>query len=116
MLTRSTNSRYSLILFACALGAAAPICAVAQQANGTVAKFDPKLPTVVVLATGGTIAGAAKSNVTAGYSSGQVGVEELLAAVPEAKKLAQAERRAGLEHRLAGHERRGVDQARRPHQ
>jgi L-asparaginase len=43
----------------------------------------------MVLATGGTIAGAATSNVTAGYSSGQVGVEQLLAAVPEAKKLAR---------------------------
>jgi L-asparaginase len=47
------------------------------------------LPKVVVLATGGTIAGAAKSNVTAGYSSGQDGVDELLNAVPEAKKLAR---------------------------
>jgi L-asparaginase len=46
------------------------------------------LPTVVVLATGGTIAGAASSNVQAGYTSGQVGVEQLIAAVPEAKKLA----------------------------
>ena len=43
---------------------------------------------VVVLATGGTIAGAASSNVQAGYTSGQVGVEQLIAAVPEAKKLA----------------------------
>ena len=32
------------------------------------------LPTVVVLATGGTIAGAAATNVQAGYTSGQVGV------------------------------------------
>jgi L-asparaginase len=47
-----------------------------------------KLPTVVVLATGGTIAGAAASDVQAGYTSGQVGVEQLLAAVPQAKKLA----------------------------
>ena len=46
------------------------------------------LPNVVVLATGGTIAGAAASDVQAGYSSGQVGVEQLLAAVPQAKKLA----------------------------
>ena len=46
------------------------------------------LPIVVVLATGGTIAGAASSDVQAGYSSGQVGVEQLLAAVPQAKKLA----------------------------
>jgi L-asparaginase len=46
------------------------------------------LPNVVVLATGGTIAGAAASDVQAGYSSGQVGVQQLLAAVPQAKKLA----------------------------
>jgi L-asparaginase len=46
------------------------------------------LPTVVVLATGGTIAGAAASDVQAGYTSGQVGVDQLLAAVPQAKKLA----------------------------
>jgi L-asparaginase len=46
------------------------------------------LPNVVVLATGGTIAGAASTNVQAGYTSGQVGVEQLIAAVPEAKKLA----------------------------
>ncbi len=46
------------------------------------------LPNVVVLATGGTIAGAAASDVQAAYTSGQVGVEQLLAAVPQAKKLA----------------------------
>src|SRR5262245_51815244 len=46
------------------------------------------VPTIVVLATGGTIAGAASTNVQAGYTSGQVGVEQLIAAVPEAKKLA----------------------------
>src|SRR5689334_1535121 len=43
---------------------------------------------IVVLATGGTIAGAAASDVQAGYTSGQVGVEQLIAAVPQAKKLA----------------------------
>ena len=42
----------------------------------------------MVLATGGTIAGAAASDVQAGYTSGQVGVQQLLAAVPQAKKLA----------------------------
>lgn len=47
-----------------------------------------KLPNIVVLATGGTIAGAAASDVQAGYTSGQVGVDQLLAAVPQAKKLA----------------------------
>ncbi len=47
-----------------------------------------KPPSIVVLATGGTIAGAAASDVQAGYTSGQVGVDQLLAAVPQAKKLA----------------------------
>jgi L-asparaginase len=47
-----------------------------------------ELPNLVVLATGGTIAGAAGSDVQAGYTSGQVGVEQLLAAVPQARKLA----------------------------
>ncbi len=70
---------------------AGAVSAAAQggSANGTVAVDTNSLPVVVVLATGGTIAGAAKSNVTAGYSSGQVGVDELLAAVPEAKRLAR---------------------------
>jgi L-asparaginase len=52
------------------------------------AKPGATLPQVVVLATGGTIAGAAATDVQAGYASGQVGVEQLLAAVPQAKKLA----------------------------
>jgi L-asparaginase len=47
-----------------------------------------RLPSIVVLATGGTIAGAASSDVQAAYTSGQVGVEQLIAAVPQAKKLA----------------------------
>jgi L-asparaginase len=45
-------------------------------------------PRIVVLATGGTIAGAAASDVQAKYASGQVGVEQLLAAVPQAKEIA----------------------------
>ncbi|MFL5447749.1 MAG: type II asparaginase [Gemmatimonadales bacterium] len=69
------------------LSAAGGSASLAAQAAAAVA---PKgnLPTVVVLATGGTIAGAAESDVQAGYSSGQVGVDQLLNAVPQAKKLA----------------------------
>jgi L-asparaginase len=59
----------------------------ATTASGQAAA-NAALPTVVVLATGGTIAGAAASDVQAGYTSGQVGVDQLLAAVPQAKKLA----------------------------
>src|SRR5512139_2726400 len=67
---------------ALAQAAAAPAQAAAAPAAKTA------LPTIVVLATGGTIAGAAASDVQAGYTSGQVGVDQLLAAVPQAKKLA----------------------------
>ena len=62
----------------------------ATSASGQTATAPAKgpLPNIVVLATGGTIAGAAASDVQAGYTSGQVGVDQLLAAVPQAKKLA----------------------------
>jgi L-asparaginase len=73
----------SLTFLAVLLAAAA---SVAAQTAAAPAKGP--LPNIVVLATGGTIAGAAASDVQAGYTSGQVGVEQLLAAVPQAKKLA----------------------------
>jgi L-asparaginase len=43
---------------------------------------------ISILATGGTIAGSAETSTQAGYTSGQVGVETLLAAVPQLKDLA----------------------------
>ena len=47
------------------------------------------LPNVMVLATGGTIAGTgATSTTTVGYTAAKVGVEALIAAVPEIKKVA----------------------------
>src|SRR3954467_15498089 len=56
--------------------------------SGTAGSTQTALPKIVVLATGGTIAGAAGSDVQSAYKSGQVGVEALLEAVPQAKKLA----------------------------
>lgn len=48
-----------------------------------------KLPNVMILATGGTIAGSgATSTTTIGYTAATVGVEKLIAAVPELKKVA----------------------------
>jgi L-asparaginase len=44
---------------------------------------------VHILATGGTIAGAAGSEVDAGYRSGEVGVEKLINAVPGLRKIAE---------------------------
>jgi len=47
------------------------------------------LPNVVILATGGTIAGTgATSTTTVGYTAAKVGVEALIDAVPELKKVA----------------------------
>lgn len=46
------------------------------------------LPHIVILATGGTIAGAAPTEVQAGYQSGQVGVDILINAVPQLKEIA----------------------------
>ncbi len=49
----------------------------------------PKQPNVMILATGGTIAGSgATSTTTIGYTSATVGVERLIAAVPELAKVA----------------------------
>jgi L-asparaginase len=45
-------------------------------------------PKVVIVATGGTIAGAAPSQTEAGYQSGAVGVDTLIKAVPQLKDIA----------------------------
>ena len=82
MAKRRGTPRILTLLLGLAAGTALVVAQSATPPAGT------KLPTVVVLATGGTIAGAAESDVQAGYKSGQVGVEQLLAAVPQAKKLA----------------------------
>lgn len=46
------------------------------------------LPNVVILATGGTIAGSAESGTQAGYTSGQVGIQTMIDAVPGIKDIA----------------------------
>src|SRR5512137_727587 len=78
------RSLVTVALIVLAVSAGGPTVGAAPQAPS-----GATLPNVVVLATGGTIAGAAASDVQAGYTSGQVGVEQLLAAVPQAKKLAR---------------------------
>lgn len=47
-----------------------------------------KLPNVMILATGGTIAGAAATGTQSGYTSGAVGIDQMIAAVPGIEKLA----------------------------
>ncbi len=50
---------------------------------------DTAKPSIVILATGGTIAGSAETQTQAGYTSGQVGVDILIDAVPQMKELAE---------------------------
>ena len=45
-------------------------------------------PNIVILATGGTIAGTAETGTQSGYTSGQVGVETLIKAVPQMGEVA----------------------------
>lgn len=63
-------------------------CAVAISAAVAEAQGAKKLPNVVIVATGGTIAGSAASQTEAGYKSGAVGVDILINAVPQLKELA----------------------------
>ena len=57
-------------------------------AAGAWAADDTDKPNIVILATGGTIAGSAETQTQAGYTSGQVGVDVLINAVPQIKELA----------------------------
>jgi L-asparaginase len=54
-----------------------------------VAQPAAKLASVTIIATGGTIAGEAASSAQSGYTSGQVGVQTLIKAVPALNKLAR---------------------------
>ncbi|HET6955365.1 MAG TPA: type II asparaginase [Vicinamibacterales bacterium] len=71
-----------------ALLSVAILTAALSSGIGSPLAAQGELPNVMVLATGGTIAGAAASDVQAGYTSGQLGVDQLIAAVPQAKKIA----------------------------
>jgi L-asparaginase len=55
--------------------------------SGSVAQTK-ELPEIVILATGGTIAGAAASATQAGYTSGAVTIDAMLAAVPRIQDIA----------------------------
>ena len=54
----------------------------------TVAVFAQQKPKIRILATGGTIAGVSKSNTESNYKAGELGIYQLLDAVPEVKNLA----------------------------
>jgi L-asparaginase len=62
--------------------------AVALAIGGPIVAAQSRKPRVVIVATGGTIAGAAESTTAAGYKSGAVAVDVLIAAVPQMKSFA----------------------------
>ncbi len=64
------------------------IALVMLSAAGAWADHHGEKPKIVILATGGTIAGSAATQTQAGYTSGQVGVDILIDAVPQIKDLA----------------------------
>ena len=72
--------RASRILFFTALAAIV--------ASGPAAEAAKSKPNIVIVATGGTIAGAAKSETDVGYTSGAVAVDTLIEAVPQLANLA----------------------------
>ncbi|WP_108651697.1 L-asparaginase 2 [Dongshaea marina] len=55
----------------------------------TASSFAATKPHIVILATGGTIAGSGASATQTNYTAGQLGVEKLIQAVPQIKQLAR---------------------------
>ena len=64
------------------------ICLVTAMALMFSANADPAKPKIVVLATGGTIAGAQAAQSDAGYKSGTFSVNDLINAVPQLTNVA----------------------------
>src|SRR5262245_12772558 len=73
--------RYVAVILTLGLIVVAAACAQSGAQSG-------KKPKVIIVATGGTIAGAAASGTSAGYQSGAVGVDILIEAVPHMKEIA----------------------------
>lgn len=68
------------------------LLAIALLTMSSLAFSETRLPHIVILATGGTIAGSAASNTqTTGYKAGAIGVQTLINAVPEMSKIAHVE-------------------------
>lgn len=68
------------------------LLAIALLTISSLAFSETRLPHIVILATGGTIAGSAASNTqTTGYKAGAIGVQTLINAVPEISKIAHVE-------------------------
>ena len=80
----SPRRTFLRLLLACV----ALMAAVSTRPVALTAQTNKDLPNVVVLATGGTIAGAAATGTQAGYTSGAVNIDTMIAAVPGITDLA----------------------------
>jgi L-asparaginase len=85
------RSHVAVATFAAALLAVAPASALDSSGSSGAAPADSaadKLPNVVILCTGGTIAGAgASTTTTVGYTAAKIGCDTLVDGVPELKKV-----------------------------
>ena len=53
-----------------------------------IAFVQAQLPRVIILATGGTIAGAGTASDRAGYTAGKIPIDDLIGSIPTVKKIA----------------------------
>jgi len=65
----------------------ASVTAMAALVVAGCVQAQAKKPKVFIVATGGTIAGASAAATDAGYQSGAVGIDQLVAAVPQMKEI-----------------------------
>ena len=65
------------------------IAAIALALSAPLTATQTKKPNIVILATGGTIDGAAATGTQAGYTSGAVGIDTMVAGVPGIRDLAE---------------------------
>lgn len=63
-------------------------CTIALSVLFSIAVIAQDKPTVYILATGGTIAGAGTSEVASGYKAGAISVDQMLSAVPQIMDIA----------------------------
>src|SRR4051812_27569339 len=54
----------------------------------TIIQVEAQLPRIIILATGGTIAGAGASADRAGYTAGKIPIDNLIGGIPAVKKVA----------------------------
>src|SRR5439155_16359698 len=53
-----------------------------------VLQIQAQLPRIIILATGGTIAGTGASSDRAGYTAGKIPIDDLIGTIPTVKKIA----------------------------